>query len=97
LYFVIAAHHFERGEYEEALAAARKIDIPGFFGTQLYLAAIYAELGRQSEARSAVEELLRLRPGFTSERHIEEVRKWNRTDDHTSRTVAALRKAGLPE
>ena len=66
-YFPIADHHFERGEYEEALAAARKIDIPGFFWTQIYLAAIYAELGRQSEARSALEELLRLYPGFTIE------------------------------
>jgi TolB-like protein/tetratricopeptide (TPR) repeat protein len=95
--FPIAHHHFDRDEHEEALAAARKIDMPGFFWSQIYLAAIYAELGRQSEARSAVEELLRLYPGFNVEGFIEEARKWNFRDDSIRRWVAALRKAGLPE
>jgi TolB-like protein/cytochrome c-type biogenesis protein CcmH/NrfG len=93
----IASHHFQKGEYEEALAAARKIDLPGFFGTQIYLAAIYAELGRKSEARSAVEELLKLYPGFTTETHIEEARKHNAPDERIRRFVDALRKAGLPD
>jgi TolB-like protein/cytochrome c-type biogenesis protein CcmH/NrfG len=93
----IASHHFHRGEYEEALAAARKINLPGFFGTQIYLAAIYAELGRQSDARSALEELLRLYPGFSVEKLIEAARKRNAPDDSIRRFVAALRKAGLPE
>jgi TolB-like protein len=95
--FPIATYHFDKGEYEEALAAARKINIPGYFWPQIHLAAIYGALGRQSEARSAVEELLRLYPGFTIETLIEELRKWNRPDDVISRWVAALRKAGLPE
>ena len=95
--FSIADHHFKRSEYEEALAAARKLDIPGFFWPQIYLAGIYAKLSRQSEAQRAVEELLRLYPGFTTETLSEEWRKWNRTDDDFRRWVAALRKAGLPE
>jgi adenylate cyclase len=97
LNFSVAHHHFERGEYEEALAATRKINLPGLFWTQIYLAAIYAELGRDSEARSAVEELLRSHPGFNTERQIEEHRKWNYPDDSIRLWVAALRKAGLPE
>jgi tetratricopeptide (TPR) repeat protein len=97
LNFVVARYHFERGEYENALTAARKTDIPGLFHSHLYLAAIYAELGRQTEARSAIEELLKLYPGFSIERSIEEARKWNRTDDSVRIWVAALRKAGLPE
>jgi tetratricopeptide (TPR) repeat protein len=95
--FPIAHHHFEKGEYEEALAAARKIDMPGLFWPQIYLSAIYAELGRQSETRLAVEELLRLYPGFTVEKFIEEARKWNFRDGSIHRWVAALRKAGLKE
>jgi tetratricopeptide (TPR) repeat protein len=94
--FAIAHYHFDKGEYEEALAAARKINIPGYFWPQIYLAAIYGELGRQSEARSALEELLRLYPGFTTEKLIEELQKTNRGDDTIRRWVAALRKAGLP-
>jgi adenylate cyclase len=97
LNFAIAHHHFERGEYEEALAAVRKINRPDFFWLQIYLAGIYAELGRDSEARSAVEELLRIYPGFNSEKQIEEHRKWNYSDDLIRRWVAALRQAGLPE
>jgi adenylate cyclase len=93
----IAQHHFDRGEYEEALAAVRKVNLPDFFPTQLWLAAIYAQLGRDQEARAAVEELLRLRPDYTIERYIEETRKRNVPDDRIRRWVAALRKAGLPD
>jgi tetratricopeptide (TPR) repeat protein len=96
-YFPVAHYHFERGEYEEALAAARKINLPGFFWTQIYLAGIYAELGRDSEARSALEELIRVYPGFTTATLIEEERKFNYRDDSIRHWVAALRKAGLPE
>jgi adenylate cyclase len=95
--FSIAHYYFERGGYEEALAAARKINLPDLFWTHIYLAAIYAELGRDSEARSAVEELLRIYPDFNSEKQIEEHRKWNYSDDSIRRWVAALRKAGLTE
>jgi tetratricopeptide (TPR) repeat protein len=94
--FPIAMSHFDKGEYEEALAAARKINIPGYFMPQIYLAAIYGELGRQSEARSALKELLRLYPGFTTEKLIEELQKNNSPDDMIRRSVAALHKAGLP-
>jgi adenylate cyclase len=95
--FSVALYHFERGEYQEALVAARKIDLHDLYLFQMYLAAIYAELGRQSEAQSAVEELLKLSPGFSIESLIEERRKWNPTDDSIRRWTTALRKAGLPE
>jgi tetratricopeptide (TPR) repeat protein len=96
-YFTIADRHFDKGEYEEALAEAQKINIPGFFWVPVFLAAIYAELGRESEARSALEDLFRLYPGFATRNLIEEWRKWNRPDDTVRRWVAALRKAGLKE
>jgi len=60
------------------------------------LAAIYGELGRQREARSALEELHRLYPGFTTETLSEEFQKWNLRDDRLRLWVAALHKAGLP-
>jgi len=97
LHFTIADYHFHRGEYEEALAAARRLNLPGISGSYFYLAAIYAELGRQSDARSARDGLLRLAPGFTIRRLIEERRKWNAPEDAIDRWVAALRKAGIPE
>jgi tetratricopeptide (TPR) repeat protein len=96
-YMPIADHHFERGEYEEALAAARRVNVPDHYYAPLILAAIYAELGRPSDARSAVEELTRIWPGFTTKTLTQEWRKWNVSDERTRRIVAALRKAGLPE
>ena len=95
--FSIVLHHFERGEYEEALAAARKIDLPGDHWTVVILTGIYEELGRQTEAHSTLEELLRVYPGFTTEKLAEEWRKWNIPDHSIRRWAAALRKAGLPE
>jgi tetratricopeptide (TPR) repeat protein len=93
----IADFHFERGEYKEALVAARKVDLPGSFYIPALLAAIYEELGRPSEARSALEELLKVWPGLTAEQWAEQLRKWNRNEDTIHRFAAALRKAGLPE
>jgi adenylate cyclase len=97
LNFTIADFYFAVGEYEKALAAARKIDLPNFFWTHIYLAGIYAELGRSHEARSALEELLTLYPGFNMETLIAEWRKWNAPDERIQRWVTALRKAGLEE
>ena len=96
-YFPIAYHHFQRGEYEEALAAARQIDVPGLSWPPIFMAGIYAELGRQREAQAAVKELLSLYPDFTTETLIEEWGKWNRPEEATQLWVAALRKAGLPD
>ena len=85
-YFPIAHYHFDRGEYEEALAAATKDRYSRLLlDLRSYLAAIYAELGRQSEARSAVEELLRLYPGSNTETLIEELRKYNYPEDSIRR------------
>jgi hypothetical protein len=97
MHFAIAHHHFRKGEYEAALAAARKVNLPGFFWAPVYLAGLYAELGRKAEARSALEELLRADPAFTRERLIEEFHKWNSSDEMIRRWVGALCKAGLPE
>ena len=95
--FAVTFHHFGRGEYQEALAAARKINVPDFVWTHVYLAAIYAELDRESEAGSALGELRRLTPDVTTKQLAEEWRKWNVPDDRIGHYVAALRKAGLPE
>jgi adenylate cyclase len=93
----IAAEHFLRGEYEEALAATRKANLPGFFLTHIFLAASYAELGRQGDSQAAVEELLRLHPDYTIEKYTEWMQRNNVPEGRSRRMVAALRKAGLPE
>jgi TolB-like protein/Tfp pilus assembly protein PilF len=96
-HFPVAIHHLKRGALEEALAAARKIDMPGFAPPQLLLAVIYTELGRPNEARSTVEGLLTFRPDFTTEEAMDVMRKSNFSEEDIRRVAAALRNAGLPE
>ena len=62
------------------------------------LAAAYAWTGRDAEARAAVTELLKLKPGYTVQQWA--TIKWS--DNATfqreyQRIVEGLRKAGLPE
>jgi adenylate cyclase len=67
--FNIAAAHFAAGRYEEAIAYAErslraKSDQPGAYRL---LAASCGHLGRNEEARAALDELLRLAPDLSTE------------------------------
>ena len=53
-HFAPQHYHYARGEYEQALAAALKINMPGFFLNHAVLAADYAQLGRMEEAQAEV-------------------------------------------
>ncbi len=96
-HYAIAAYHFQRNEYAEALAAAKKVRVPDEFWSKLYIAASYGQLGRQDEARPAVEALLAAYPGFTLQTAFVELRKWNVRDELIERYTEGLRKAGVPE
>ena len=79
------------------LPASRELPAPADYWPKIYLAAIYAQLGRQDEARTAVEELLSLSPEFCLQTLPEELEKYNASDDGIEHWVDALRKAGVPE
>jgi TolB-like protein/Tfp pilus assembly protein PilF len=63
----IALGYFQRGEYEAAAAAARKVfqANPYWSSAHFLLAATHAKLGRLDEAKSAAVRVLELEPGFT--------------------------------
>ena len=96
-HFPLSADHYRKGEYEQALAEAQKINAPGFYWMHMFLAAIYGQMGRQKEARAAVNTLIELYPGFTTETARGEFRKLNYEDNVTDQFIDGLRKAGLPE
>ncbi len=89
--FSLVAYHYLRGEYEQALDMALKIDMPDFYWSHMYLAAIYGQLDRHPEAREAANRLLQAYPGFP-ESFWAEAHKWNAGMRHF---VEGLRKAGL--
>jgi len=57
-------YEFGRGNYETALVQLNQIDMPNFFWTHLWRAALQSELGHQEEARAALRKLMTLRPNF---------------------------------
>ncbi len=89
-------NHYRKGEYEEALAQARQMNMPGYYWAHMELASIYGQLGRKEEARAALAKLLELNPGFAGKAR-EEIGKWFYSEELVEHFLDGLRKAGLPE
>jgi adenylate cyclase len=82
------------GQYEEAIIHSKKVLTlnSNFPHAHVNLAACYAELGREEEARAEVAEILRLTPNWS----LEFIRQLPYKDPAAvERFLAALRKAGL--
>ena len=88
---------YRQGLDEDALAAALRITMPGFFWNHTVLAAAYGQLGMTNEAAGAVETLRTLYPGYTVETLRQHMQLWNFEDELIDRMADGLRKAGLPE
>jgi tetratricopeptide (TPR) repeat protein len=84
---------YRKGEYREALEAALKINMPGYFHNHAGLAATYAQLGQSEQAQKALKDLLALRPNFAAEARSE-YGKWY-TEEMVEKLIDGLRKAGL--
>ena len=82
-------------QYEEAIASFKRVlsRNPDYWVSHVYLAASYANLGRQKEAQAVVAELQRINPMVSLEtsRQLEPFKDQEVLD----RFIEALRKAGL--
>ncbi len=85
--------HYRKGEYQQALNAVRRINMPSYFHWHVALAAVYGELGRTEEARRAVGEVLKAYPDFPAKAR-EEVAKWL-APDLVEHYMEGLRKGGM--
>ena len=94
LHFVFVWDHYRKREYEQALAAAEKINMPGHFMESGALAAINARLGRSEAARKHLETFLQLAPDVARNFRAE-ISKWLVSEDLVEHLVDGLRKAGL--
>ena len=91
------------GRYEDALTVYNQLldrsgkgEFPSLY-THLFLADLYAEFGKEEEARNHAEEVLRISPGF-SLKEINRVSTFKYKDPaHLERRLTSLRKAGIPE
>lgn len=92
-WFPLVLNAYRQRDYRRALELALKVNLPGFWRTQLMLAVSHAQLGNFDAARRAVQELLRIKPDLPVVCH-EELGKWWDAEliEHL---IDGLRKAGV--
>ena len=84
---------YRKNDYRGALDFALKINMPGFWRTNLALAMAYGQLGEREAAGKAVRELLALRPDFPEVAREELGKFWD--PELVQHLLDGLRKAGL--
>ena len=95
MYGNIGSAYYLAGRPEEAIAPLKQFltHYPNLLGGHLALAAVYSELGKETEAKAEAAEVLRINPKFSLEVHKERVPI--KDPALLERVFAALRKAGL--
>jgi len=66
-YFPELFDHYRKSELDQALETAKRLNMPGDFWVHAVTAAVCGRLGRREEARSALETLQSLLPGYRDE------------------------------
>ena len=94
-HFLFFYDHYRKGEYEQALSEALRVDTPGLFFHHVVHSAAYGQLGRTVEAQKHIRELLRVYPDFP-EHMRDEYRKYNFSEALIEHVAQGLEKAGLP-
>src|SRR6266536_2078506 len=94
MHFAPLWDHFHKGEYEQALECANRVDVPGLFWPFLVMASACGHLGRRLEAQAAVRDLLALDPEFAAHARSN-VGTWHFASGLMDPILDGLRKAGL--
>jgi len=94
MHFAPLWDHFHKGEYEQALECANRVDVPGLFWPYLVMASACGHLGRRAEAKAAIRDLLALDPEFAAHARSN-VGTWHFASGLMNPILDGLRKAGL--
>jgi TolB-like protein len=92
-WFPLVLNAYRERDYQRALNLALRINMPAFWRTQLMLAVCHAQLGHHDAARNARQELLKIRPDFTTNGRAELKKWWD--DALVEHLTDGLRKAGM--
>jgi adenylate cyclase len=99
-YYYVIVHHalwvdwIRRGDYEKAYAETLHFRTPLLFWDPLIKAATLGLLGRIQEGKKACDDLLKLKPDFST-RGRELIKHHIKFDDILGRTIEGLKKVGL--
>ena len=88
--FYDAYHH---GDYHTALDLALRVNLPGHWFMHAARSAAHGQLGERAAAAKAVQELLKVRPDFTTTAR-KHCARWGEPE-YVERLVEGWRKAGL--
>jgi TolB-like protein len=92
-WFVPCFDAYRKGEYKVSLEFAHKVNMPGFWRTQLAIAANSGQLGQQAAAKEALQTLLMQRPDIARLPREKLAIWWQ--PDLVEHLIVGLRKAGL--
>jgi adenylate cyclase len=93
-HFAFFNRHFARGEFDEALKAAQRVNIAGFHWMHLAIAAAAGHLGLVSEGRAAVEALIAVAPPLADAANLRElVTRWYWNEDVIERLLDGVGRA----
>ncbi len=87
-------YQFDQGNYQQALTTMDQIEMPNFFWTHLWNAALNGELGYQTAAEAALEKLLSQHTNFASDAG-DVLSIWQLSESFQLKLMDSLRKAGL--
>jgi tetratricopeptide (TPR) repeat protein len=93
-YFPRALFEYRRHAYEDALAAANRVNIPKLYMSHMFRAMILGQLGKTEDAKRAAEEIIKLKPDF-SKNVRSDLRRRNIPEEMINHMLDGLRKAGL--
>ena len=86
---------FDQGEFEQALTELNQIEMPDFFWTHLWRAALSHEAGQPDRAKAAIRDLLRLQPEFSANA-LKTLSIWQLDEAFKQKLLRSLSNAGLP-
>ena len=99
-YYSAIVHHalwvdrIRQGDYEKAYAETLHFRMPLLFWDSLIKAATLGLLGRIREGKKAVEDLLKLKPDFSTRGRVL-IKHYIKFDDILARIIEGLNKVGL--
>ena len=92
-WFAMIVNAYRQRDSQRALEFILRVNMPGFWITQMILTVIYSQTGDLDHARAALRDLRNIRPDFDAIAHAELSKWWQ--PDLVEQMMGDLRKAGL--